>query len=145
MPKNINLSINIAIVMSIVCAFGFVLLSVFIDDIYTQLDESTYQALSVIAPLYILLAYVRGYNTVHGNVLRALGKTSAVFKINFMGQWLISLPLLAVMVLYFDASLFWAFAVQPFEEIIKMLPFRMLARKSVQELNEENMSKLMYE
>jgi Na+-driven multidrug efflux pump len=143
--ENINLSINIAIVMSIICAVGFVLLSIFIDEIYTQLDASTYDALNVIAPLYILLAYVRGYNTVHGNVLRALGKTSAVFKINFMGQWLISLPILAVMILYLDMSLFWAFAIQPFEEIIKMLPFKFLAKKSMQELDAEKISKLMYD
>lgn len=144
LQKNIILSVNVAIVLSILCAIGFVFLSVFIDDIYTQLDDSTYQALNVIAPLYILLIFVRGYNTVHGNVLRALGKTSAVFKINFMGQWLISLPTLAVMILYFDVSLFWAFAIQPFEEIIKMLPFRLLAKKSMLELDEEKISKLMY-
>lgn len=143
--ENIDASINVAIVMSIICAVGFVLLSVFIDDIYTQLDASTYDALNVIAPLYILLIYVRGYNTVHGNVLRALGKTSAVFKINFMGQWLISLPTLAILILYFDASLFWAFAIQPFEEIIKMLPFKLLAKKSMQELDAEKINKLMYD
>lgn len=145
LQKNIDSSIDVAVVISIICAFCFAFFSYFIGDIYTELDEDTYQALAVIAPLYIFLPIVRGYNTVHGNVLRALGKTSAVFKINFTGQWVVSLPLLAVMILHFDVSIFWAFAIQPFEEIIKALPFRQLARKSMRELNDDKINELMYE
>jgi len=133
--KNVDTSINIAVIISVLSAFGFVLLSLLIRSIYPDLNPSTYLALSVIAPLYIFLPIIRGYNTVHGHILRALGKTTAVFKINFTGQWIISIPLCALLVLGLDASIFWAFAIQPFEELVKGLPFRQLARKSIREFN----------
>ncbi|MEP0071267.1 MAG: hypothetical protein ABJE79_01085, partial [Marinomonas sp.] len=63
----------------------------------------------------------------------------------FIGQWVVSIPLCAVIILYFDASIFWAFAIQPFEEIIKALPFRQLARKSVKEFNQAKIDELMYD
>ena len=145
LSKNVDTSIDIAVIISVICAVLFAIMSLFMVDIYPQLDPVTYQALAVIAPLYIFLPIVRGYNTVHGNILRAVGKTTAVFKINFTGQWIISIPLCAFMVLGLDASIFWAFAIQPFEEIVKALPFRQLARKSLKEFDLEKAQKLMYD
>jgi len=145
LSKNVDASIDVAVVISIICAAAFGVMSFFIADIYPDLDVATYQSLAIIAPLYILLPVVRGYNTVHGNILRALGKTTAVFKINFTGQWIISIPLCALIILLFDASIFWAFAIQPFEEIVKALPFRQLARKSLQEFDLKKAEKLMYD
>jgi len=144
LSKNVDASIDVAVVISIICAALFGLMSFFIADIYPDLDDATYQGLAIIAPLYIFLPVVRGYNTVHGNILRALGKTTAVFKINFTGQWIISIPLCALIIFVFDASIFWAFAIQPFEEIVKALPFRQLARKSLQEFDLKKAEKLMY-
>ncbi|MEI6896859.1 MAG: MATE family efflux transporter [Psychromonas sp.] len=143
--RDVNTSIDIAVIISILCACFFAVISLVIADIYPSLDEATYQALKAIAPLYIFLPIVRGYNTVHGNVLRALGKTTAVFMINFTGQWIISIPLCALIIFVFDASIFWAFAIQPFEEIVKALPFRYLARKSLKEFDMEKAEKLMYD
>ena len=140
--KNVDLSIDISVVISALCALLFVIFSFFVPDIYPDLDAATYQALAIIAPLYIFTPIVRGYNTVHGHILRALGKTTAVFKINFTGQWLISIPLCALIILGLDGSIFWAFAIQPFEEIVKALPFRKLARKSLKEFNLEKAKKL---
>ena len=145
LDKDVDTSIDVAVIISILCSILFAIMSVFISDIYPDLDEPTYQALNIIAPLYIFLGVVRGYNTVHGNVLRALGETTAVFKINFIGQWIISIPLCAVIILAFDASIFWAFAIQPFEEVVKALPFRQLARKSLKEFNQDKAEKLMYD
>lgn len=145
LTSDVDQSIDIAVVISIICAFLYAIFSFFIADIYPDLDESTYQALSIIAPLYIFLPIVRGYNTVHGNILRALGKTTAVFKINFTGQWIISIPLCALIILVFDVSIFWAFAIQPFEEVVKALPFRQLARKSLREFDQQKADKLMYD
>lgn len=145
LTENVNTSIRVAVVISILCAMMFSVLSLFINDIYPDLDQSTYQALAIIAPLYIFLPIVRGYNTVHGHVLRALGKTTAVFKINFTGQWLVSIPLCALIILSLDGSIFWAFAIQPFEEIVKALPFRQLARKSLKEFDLEKAQKLMHD
>ncbi|MPW36383.1 MATE family efflux transporter [Vibrio sp. B1Z05] len=143
--KNVDTSINIAVVISIICALFFGVLSLVIAKIYPHLDPETYVALATIAPLYIFLPVVRGYNTVHGHVLRALGKTSAVFKINFTGQWVISIPLCALIIMSFGGSIFWAFAIQPLEEIVKALPFRHLARKSLREFDAEKAKKLMYD
>ena len=145
LTNNVDTSINIAVFISIICAILFAIMSFFMGNIYPELDEATYQALIVIAPLYIFLPIVRGYNTVHGNILRAVGKTTAVFKINFTGQWLISIPLCAFIILGLDASIFWAFAIQPFEEIVKAFPFRQLARKSLKEFDLEKANKLMYD
>jgi putative MATE family efflux protein len=145
LTKNVDKSIDIAVFISIICAVLFAVMSLYIADIYPELDEATYQALAVIAPLYIFLPIVRGYNTVHGNILRAVGKTTAVFKINFTGQWIISIPLCALLIIGLDASIFWAFAIQPFEEIVKALPFRQLARKSLKEFDLAKAQKLMYD
>ncbi|PKF60825.1 multidrug transporter MatE [Psychromonas sp. psych-6C06] len=145
LSKNVDTSIDIAVGISLIVAVIFAGISVVIADIYPELDEQTYQALAIIAPLYIFLPLVRGYNTVHGNILRALGKTTAVFKINFTGQWLISIPLCALIIIGLDGSVFWAFAIQPFEEIVKALPFRQLARKSLKEFDQEKAQKLMYD
>lgn len=144
LSKNVDTSIDIAVFISIVCALLFVGISLLISDIYPDLDAATYQALAMIAPLYIFLPIVRGYNSVHGNILRALGKTTAVFKINFTGQWIISIPLCALIIIAFDASIFWAFAMQPLEEIVKALPFRALARKSLQEFDQATAEKMIY-
>jgi len=143
--KNVDTSIDIAVIISVLCALLFGVLSLFMNQIYPDLDEATYQALAIIAPLYIFLPIVRGYNTVHGNILRAVGLTTAVFKINFTGQWVISIPLCAFLILGLDASIFWAFAIQPFEEIVKAIPFRQLARKSLKEFDSEKAQKLMYD
>ena len=145
LTKNVDTSIDIAVIISAICAVLFAVMSFFMVDIYPELDDTTYQALAVIAPLYIFLPIVRGYNTVHGNILRAVGKTTAVFKINFTGQWIISIPLCAFIILGLDASIFWAFAIQPFEEVVKALPFRQLARKSLKEFDLEKAQKLMYD
>ncbi|GAL28398.1 Na+ driven multidrug efflux pump [Vibrio variabilis] len=51
----------------------------------------------------------------------------------------------ALIILGFDGSIFWAFAVQPFEEIVKALPFRSLARKSLKEFDMSKADKLMYD
>ncbi|OBT08015.1 multidrug transporter MatE [Vibrio sp. UCD-FRSSP16_10] len=143
--EDVNTSIKIAVGISVICSIFFVGLSFVIAHVYPNLDSETYVALATIAPLYIFLPIVRGYNTVHGHVLRALGKTSAVFKINFTGQWLISIPLCALIIMSLGGSVFWAFAIQPIEEIVKAIPFRHLARKSLREFNAEKAKKLMYD
>ncbi|WP_117234900.1 MATE family efflux transporter [Vibrio maerlii] len=145
LKKNVDTSIDIAVIISFFSALFFLALSFFLVKLYPNLDPATYHALAVIAPLYIFLPIARGYNTVHGHVLRALGKTTEVFKVNFTGQWIISIPLCALIVLGLDGSIFWAFAIFPFEELVKMLPFRMLARKSLREFDKSKAEKLMYD
>ncbi|MCL9776956.1 MATE family efflux transporter [Vibrio sp. S4B1] len=143
--KNVDISIDVAVAMSFVCALFFAGFALVVQDVYPDLEPSTYAALTTIAPLYVFLPIIRGYNTVHGHVLRALGKTTAVFRINFIGQWVISIPLCALIIVGFDGSIFWAFAIQPFEEMVKALPFRHLARRSLNEFDINQAKKLMYD
>ncbi|MBY5945251.1 MATE family efflux transporter [Photobacterium rosenbergii] len=142
--ENVDTSIRIAVILSIITSGFFFALSLCLSFIYPEMEPETFQALAVIAPLYIFLPLVRGYNTVHGHALRALGKTKAVFTINFSGQWLVSLPLLAILLQFFDAPLFWAFAIMPFEECIKAIPFRHLARKTLNEFDKDKAAELNY-
>jgi Na+-driven multidrug efflux pump len=123
----------------------FILLSLTIERFYPDLSSDTYTALSVIAPLYILLPVVRAYNTVHGHVLRAVGRTTDVFKVNFGGQWLIGIPLCAYLVIGLDVSIFWAFAIIPLEEVIKLYPFRYIAKKAIKEFDQQNAAALSYD
>jgi len=109
--------------LSVLVALFFVLLSQVIHLIYVNVETETYTALAVIAPLYVLLPIVRGYNSLAGNVLRALGESNWVLKLHFITQWVISIPLCAMLVLVFDVSVFWAFAIMPLEELLKTVHF----------------------
>ncbi|WP_075706103.1 MATE family efflux transporter [Vibrio panuliri] len=143
--KNVDVSIDVSVAISFVSALFFLVLSLMLPSFYPDLDASTYLALSAIAPLYIALPIVRGYNTVHGHILRAIGKTTEVFKVNFTGQWLVAIPLCAVIIFYFDGPIFWAFAAMPIEELVKTLPFRFIARKSLKEFDMKKAETLMYD
>lgn len=88
-----------------------------------DIAPETQIALMTIAPLYIILPIIRAYNTVTGNILRALGNSNLVLKIHFITQWVISLPICALLVLYFEISIFWVFAMLPIEELLKTIPF----------------------
>ena len=145
LQQDIRQSVRIAVYTSLVIAMLFLLLSQCIEMIYPELGSDTYLALTVIAPLYIFLPLIRGYNTVYGHVLRSLGQTTDAFKINFTGQWLVSLPLLAMLVFWFDISLFWAFAVQPFEELIKAIPFRMRTQRQLAKFKNKAFSQSLLE
>lgn len=109
--------------LSVIIAGLFFVLSQGIKFIYPDIEPETQVALMIIAPLYIVLPIIRAYNTVSGNILRALGNSNLVLKIHFVTQWLISLPVCALLILYFDASIFWAFAMIPIEELLKTFPF----------------------
>ncbi len=113
-------STQVALFISVIIAALFYVLSQSIALIYPNIDPETYMALATIAPLYIFLPIVRTYNTISGHVLRSIGQSVPVLKIHFVTQWLIALPLCAVLILYFDLSVFWAFAMMPIEELLKM-------------------------
>jgi putative MATE family efflux protein len=91
--------------------------------IYPKIQPETQAALAIIAPLYILIPIVRGYNSVSANILRALGDSERALKINFIAQWMFSLPVCALLILYFETSLFWAFAMMLVEELLKIFYF----------------------
>ncbi|WP_020209971.1 MATE family efflux transporter [Gilvimarinus chinensis] len=118
-PACVRLGMGVAFVTALL----FVLLSFCVGAIYPDIEPETKAALWAIAPLYIVLPIVRAYNTLAGNMLRALGESARVLKIHFYTQWVISVPLCALLILYLQASIFWAFAVLPIEEFLKTIPF----------------------
>ncbi len=121
-----------SVLFSIATSFIFLGISFSFAWTYPELQQETLDALWQLTPLLVFLPLFRGYNTYHGHVLRALGDTTQVFKINFSGQWLFGIPLTAFVVFGWEASLFWAFAIQPLEEVVKAGPFtwqRMQAQK----------------
>lgn len=114
---------RVAMVLSVIIAGLFFVLSQYIKLVYPDIAPETQIALMTIAPLYIILPIIRAYNTVTGNILRALGNSNLVLKIHFITQWVISLPICALLVLYFEISIFWVFAMLPIEELLKTIPF----------------------
>ncbi|MEM5498359.1 MATE family efflux transporter [Paraglaciecola mesophila] len=126
---------KVGMTVSFVIAALLMLLSQFVLLVYPNIEPDTQVALMVIAPLYIVLPIIRAYNTVAGNILRALGNSNLVLKIHFVTQWLIALPICALLILYFEVSIFWAFAMIPIEELLKTLPLYHFKQQSISRLN----------
>jgi len=145
LESDVDFSIKVTIAISMLIAFASFVLSLFIDKIYPGHSQVTYDALASIAPLYILMPLLQGYITVHGQVLRALGKTTAVFNINFVTRWVIALPLFAFVVLVLKASLFWVYAITVFEQVLKIPAMRYQARKFLRAFDSQKAKALMYE
>lgn len=101
----------------------FFLLSQNILLIYPKIETETQIALAIIAPIYIFLPIFQGYNSVSANILRALGDSQHALKVNFVAQWMIALPVCAVLILHFEVSVFWAFAMMSIEELLKVFHF----------------------
>lgn len=114
---------RVGMLLSAMVAALLFVLSLCIQFVYPDIEPETQVALMIITPLYIILPIIRAYNTVAGNILRALGNSNLVLKIHFITQWAISLPVCALLILYFDVSIFWAFAMIPIEELLKTVPF----------------------
>ncbi|WP_084621673.1 MATE family efflux transporter [Vibrio ezurae] len=144
LDSDVALSIRVTVGVSMIIAFASFMLSLVVEKIYPGHSQVTYDALKSIAPLYILMPLIQGYVTVHGQVLRALGKTTAVFNINFVTRWVIALPLFAFVVLVLKASIFWIYAITVLEQILKIPFMRRLARKFLAEFDSKKAKELMY-
>jgi putative MATE family efflux protein len=125
---------QVGMAISFVIAVLLSVLSQFLVFVYPDIEPDTQAALMLIAPLYIALPIIRAYNTVAGNILRALGYSHLVLKTHFVTQWLISLPICALLILYFEVSIFWAFAMIPIEELLKTLPFFRFKQRYINKL-----------
>lgn len=94
-----------------------------VSSIYPAMQHETLLALAIIAPVYILRPFVQAYNTFCGHSLRALGESLKVLKLHIVCQWLISLPLLALLI-YLQAPLLLVFSITLLEECLKTWFFR---------------------
>lgn len=113
----------IATLMSLLMVIGFYLFSLSVPYIYPKLSLETITALAVIAPCYFLVPLFRTNNMFCGNMIRAMGESYLIVRINIISLWMISLPLCALLV-YLDVSLVMIFGITIFDEIIKFYPFR---------------------
>ncbi len=130
--------------LTIIIAVLFFILSQNILLIYPKIELETQTALAIIAPLYILLPIFRGYNSVSANILRALGDSQRALKINFIAQWMISLPLCALLILYFKVSLFWAFAMMLIEELLKIFHFHQYIELKLERIRHSSQTAKLY-
>ena len=130
-PLFVNVSIRLAMLIACFLSLLFFALSQSMTLIYPNIAPESHLALAAIAPIYILLPLVRTYNTVAGHSLRSLGQSLKVLRIHFINQWLISLPICALMVLVFKLSVFWVFAMIAIEEVLKAIPFSRLMKSTL--------------
>jgi putative MATE family efflux protein len=113
----------VATLMSFIMVLCFYLFSIFIPLIYTNLSPETVTALAIIAPAYIFIPIFRTNNMFCGNMMRALGESYLMVRINIVTMWCIALPTCALLI-YFDAPLLMVFGVVLFDEVIKSYSFR---------------------
>ena len=99
------------------------------EVLYPDLQSDTMEALWSLMPLLLIIPFVRTSNTMCGHVLRAGGEAPHVLKIHGYTQWLLTVPLTALFVLYWDLSVVWIYGIILLEEIVKSVPFhiRMLS------------------
>ena len=117
----------IATLMSLLMVLGFYLFSLSLSSLYTNLSAETITALAVIAPAYVIVPIFRTNNMFCGNMIRAMGDSYLIVRINIITLWLISLPTCALLI-YFDAPLMMVFGVTLFDEILKFYPFKKTLR-----------------
>jgi putative MATE family efflux protein len=125
----------VTMVMMVFMVLGFFLFSVLIPKIYPNLSAETIAALATIAPAYILIPIFRVNNMFCGNVIRALGQSYLIVRINLITQWLIAIPVCALLV-YLKAPLVLVFGVMLFDEILKYYPFKKTLEKQLAKFSE---------
>ena len=111
--------------------------------LYPNLSTETLVALATIAPIYIFLPLIRTNNMFCGNMIRAMGDSYLIVRVNIITQWIISLPLCALMI-YLDAPLYIVFGIILFDEILKFQPFRNRLQRALNKyVGEKKMSNLI--
>jgi len=126
-PPFVQQSLFVARIMSFFILLLFYTFSEIAPLIYSNLSTATLAALAIIAPVYIIIPLVRTNNMFCGNMIRAMGDSYLIVRINIITQWLISLPLCALMI-YLEAPLYIVFGIILFDEILKFQPFRKTLR-----------------
>ena len=111
--------------MSLVVAMAYFGMFFLFETLYPDLQQETLDALWSLMPLLLLIPFVRSSNTMCGHVLRAGGEAPHVLKIHGYTQWLFTVPVTALFVLYFELSVFWIYGVVFIEELLKAIPFHL--------------------
>lgn len=104
-------------------AASFLLMVYLFQWIYPDLQPETLGYLWQLLPLLLLLPLLRTSNTLCGNLLRAGGDAAYSMKVHMGSQWLVTVPLSVLFVVYLNLSVFWIYSIILLEEIIKAFPF----------------------
>ena len=128
-PPFVAQSRLIATLMSFLMVIGFYIFSQLIPHMYHNLSSETLLTLAIMVPAYIFIPIVRTNNMFCGNMIRAMGDSYLIVRINIVTLWCMSLPLCALLI-YIDAPFIMVFSIIIFDEILKFYPFmRTLRRK----------------
>lgn len=127
-PEFVQQSLIVTRIISVFILLAFYVFSQLAPTLYANLSKETLTALAIIAPIYIFLPLIRCNNMFCGNMIRAMGDSYLIVRINIITQWLIALPLCALMV-YLDAPLYIVFGIILFDEILKCYPFKRTLQK----------------
>ncbi|MDA7747188.1 MATE family efflux transporter [Psychromonas sp.] len=122
-PSFVNQSFIVTRIIALFLMLIFYIFSKLAPDLYSNLSSETVDALAIIAPIYIILPLIRTNNMFCGNMIRAMGDSYLIVRVNIITQWIISLPLCALMV-YLEAPLYIVFGIILFDELLKFQPFR---------------------
>ncbi|TCS42371.1 putative MATE family efflux protein [Reinekea marinisedimentorum] len=113
----------VATAMSLLMVLGFYLFSLSLPYLYGNLSAETIAALAMIAPCYIFIPIFRTNNMFCGNMIRAMGESYLIVRINIITLLCISIPLCALLI-YLGAPLFMVFGIIIFDEMLKFYFFQ---------------------
>jgi len=136
-PEFVQQSLIVTRIISVFILLAFYAFSQLAPTMYANLSKETLTALAIIAPIYIFLPLIRCNNMFCGNMIRAMGDSYLIVRINIITQWLIALPLCALMV-YLDAPLYVVFGIILFDEILKCYPFKKTLQKRLMQYENQH-------
>ncbi len=119
---------RLAFYLSLVVAFLYLLMVLSFQWLYPDLQAETRRYLLQFLPIMLLLPAIRSSNTICGNLLRAGGDAGYAMNIHISAQWLVTVPLTAVLTLFFTVPVFWIFSISLLEELVKAIPFHRRVR-----------------
>ena len=93
--------------------------------IYSGLDGQTRTALLSFLPILLILPFPKGSNAICGQTLRAAGDTVYVMTLFIVSQWAVKVPATALLILVFEAPVFWVFSLFLVDELVKFPSFHL--------------------
>lgn len=122
-PDFVRQSKFVATLMSLLMVVGFYLFSLLIPHLYGNLSLETIAALAAIAPCYIFIPLFRTNNMFCGNMIRAMGESYLIVRINIITLLCISIPVCAGLI-YINAPIYLVFGIIIFDEMLKFYFFQ---------------------
>jgi Na+-driven multidrug efflux pump len=103
------------------------------DVIFMPFQLMTQETIILATEIFLLIIFgtsIKVFNmTMSMGILRAGGDTKHCLLIDFIGMWVVSIPLTFLAAFYFDLPLFWVVVTAYSEEICKAIMFTIRMRK----------------